>query len=339
MASEIRRNPITKKYVVIATDRGNRPFDFKDDSVANDDSPEECPFCPGHEGKTPPTIWAYGTPTNWTERVFANKFGAFKIEGKLEKRRRGLFRLMNARGAHEVIVATPRHAGLYTLTDEEATRTLIACRERINDLKLAREENNGDKPGDLLLAYIIVFGNEGRDAAASKKHGHFQLIGLPIIPGDLWEEYRRAEEYWEDENTCLFCDLVKQERAEGERVVTENDVFLSVCAYAPRVPFETWLLPKSHLPIFEDGNERTMTALAEVLMNTLRRMDKALHGVAFNLYLKNTPLFDRNHDRRVDFRIEIVPRLTKPAGFEFGTGVYINPVPPETAAQTLRDAG
>jgi len=140
-------------------------------------------------------------------------------------------------------------------------------------------------------------------------------------------------------NTCLLCDLVKQEREAKERVVLENDVFLSVCAYAAKFPYETWILPKSHLPIFEDGTEKTLKALAEIIMGTLRRLDKVLPGAAFNLYLHDAPLFDRNHDRMFDFHIEIVMRLSQPAGFEYGSGSYINPMPPETAAQNLREVG
>lgn len=334
MGSEIRRDPVTRTHVVIATSRADRPFDYKESPVTSDDTPEKCPFCPGHEGETAPTILEHKSPSGWKQRVFANLFRAFDIEGDLEKKRRGPFWSMNARGASEVIVATPSHKNLYALTDDEAFGTLLACKERIIDLKLAKEEGERKDPK---LVYIIVFMNEGRAAGASKKHAHWQLIGLPIIPGILREEFRRAEEYWENQNTCLFCDLVGQERNEKERLVMENETFLSVCAYAAKFPFETWILPKSHLPIFEDGTEKTMRGLAEVLMGTLRRMNKALNGAAFNLYLHNSSLFDRNHDRYFDFHFEIEPRLTRLAGFELGTGFYINPMPPEKAAQILRD--
>jgi UDPglucose--hexose-1-phosphate uridylyltransferase len=341
MSSEIRRNPITKGHVVIAERRAGRPVDFKKEGPsASNDLPEECPFCLGHESETPPSILEHRSASTWHQRVFFNKFRAFDIEGGLEKRRDGLFWAMHARGAHEVIVTTPRHENLYGMTDEEAFSTLLACKERIIDLKKAREREGEGEGGrkDPKLAYIIVFGNEGKAAGASRKHAHLQLIGLPIIPVILREEFRRAEEYWEDQNTCIFCDLVKQERNEKERLVTENDTFLSVCSYAAKFPFETWILSKSHLPIFEDGTEKTLRALAEVLMGTLRRMRKALEEPAFNLYLHNSPLFDRNHDRYFDFHLEIEPRLTQLAGFELGTGFYINPMPPEKAAQMLRDA-
>ncbi len=335
MGSEIRRDPVTRTHVVIATSRADRPFDYKESPVTSDDTPEKCPFCPGHEGETAPTILEHKSAAGWKQRVFANLFRAFDIEGGLEKKRHGPFWSMNARGASEVIVATPRHENLYSLTDDEAFGTLLACKERIIDLKLAREEGGRKDPK---LSYIIVFGNHGGAAGASKKHAHWQLIGLPIIPGTLREEFQRTEEYWEDQNTCLFCDLVREEMSEKERLVTENEIFVSVCAYAAKFPFETWILPKSHLPIFEDATEKTMRALAEVLMSTLRRMNKALNGAAFNLYLHNTPSFDRSHDQYFDLHFEIEPRLTQPAGFELGTGFYINPMPPEKAAQILRVA-
>jgi len=334
MSSEIRRNPLSKEYVIIAQDRGNRPFDYKAGPIIIDDSSDHCNFCPGHEAETEQTILAHNSAAGWTQRVFANKYRAFDIEGELNRQKHGLFWSMNARGAQELIVATPRHVNIYALTDEEALGTLLACQERIIDLKQAK-----DAAGDPKLSYILIFVNEGWAAGASKKHAHFQLFGLPIIPKVLREEFDNTEKYWEDNNTCLLCDLVKQEREAKERVVLENDVFLSVCAYAAKFPYETWILPKSHLPIFEDGTEKTLKALAEIIMGTLRRLDKVLPGAAFNPYLHDAPLFDRNHDRMFDFHIEIVMRLSQPAGFEYGSGSYINPMPPETAAQNLREVG
>jgi len=331
--SEFRRNLITKRWVVIAAERSRRPLELRHMSVLEQKNPDICPFCPGNEAQTPPTILSYAKDdgSGWKIRVFANKYRALSIEGKLDKQKRGIFRNMNGMGAHELIVTTPEHKTLYELSDSEMNDTLWACKDRMLDLKKAVDE------GEPKIYYIIIFGNQGETAGGSQKHGHLQLIGLPIAPEDSWKELSNCEEYWDEENECLFCNLTAQESEEKTRIVSENDNFLSICDYSGKFPFETWILPRNHRPLFEDSTDKNIRALAEVAMDTLRRIGKALNYPPFNLYFHNTPLHDRNHDRYYHFNIKIIPRLSQPAGFELGTGFYINPIIPEDAARILRE--
>ena len=319
--SELRRNPITKRWVVIATSRGKRHAES-----------ERCPFCPGNEGETEKTILAYPPSPGgeWQARVFPNKFLAFAIEGELEKRKDGIFRSMNGRGAHEVITARA-HKTMYELLPHEIANLLFAARERMIDLRKAVDEHGMPK-----LECIAIFGNEGPAAGASKSHAHWQLIGLPIIPHEWQDEYRNCEEHWDNENECLFCRLTAEERERGTRIIAENEYYLSLCDGTGRFPFETWILPVRHMPLFEHADDRTIAALADMIGDTLARIGKALAYPAFNLYFHNAPMYDRTRDRYYHSHIKIVPRLTQPAGFELGTGFFINPMAPEEAARILR---
>ncbi|MDI6820823.1 MAG: galactose-1-phosphate uridylyltransferase [Patescibacteria group bacterium] len=334
--SELRRNLITKRWVVIATERNRRPSDFHHDRVPTNKLKEDshsCPFCPGNESLTPKTILEYSGGASWKTRIFPNKFLALAIEGNLNKKRDGIFQTMAGRGAHEVIVATPSHKTVYDLSNEEMTDALWSFKERILDLRKSLDED-----GEPKIQYIIVFGNQGEAAGATKEHAHFQLVGLPVVPSASRIEFINCEEYWENENVCLFCELVKQEHREKSRIISENENFLSIADYAGRFPFETWILPKNHLPLFEDGTPEKMRSLAEAFTDIVSRLGKTLNYPPFNIYLRNTPIHERSHDRYYHFYLKIVPHLTEPAGFELGTEFHINPVIPEKAAEYLRES-
>lgn len=324
--SELRRDLITKRWVVIATKRNERSRDPQD----------ICVFCPGNEEKAPAEIRVYRNngDTIWKVRVVPNKYGAFAIEGELGKQKIGVLRRMNGRGAHEVIISTPAHIKkIYDFSNDEMYDLLFASQERVLDLAKSIDENK-----DPRIAYILIFGNEGKNAGASKEHPHWQLIGLPIIPIEPWNEIESCREYWAKEDECLFCKLTSQEKEAKVRIISENDSFLSLCHYAGRFPFETWILPQNHRPLFEDGSQKSIKSLAEILTDTLKRIGKALDKAAFNIYFHGAPLHDRQYDRYYHFHIEILPRIINLAGFEFGTGFYINPTVPEEAAKLLREA-
>lgn len=334
--SELRRDLITRRWVVIAIERNKRPSDFiKEGRRTRKESPGSCVFCPGNESKTPPEILVYrknGTLL-WKVRVTPNMYPALRIEGDLEKEKIGVLRRMNGRGAHEVIISTPEHQKIiYLFSPEEMNDLLWASKERVLGLAKAVDENEVPK-----IEYVIIFGNEGEEAGASKEHAHWQLIGLPIIPIEVWNEIESGREYWGREDECVFCRLTNQERDDGSRIVAKNDYFFSLCPFASRFPFETWILPQNHRPLFEDGGPKIVLALAEILVDTIKRMGIILEQPSFNLYFHSAPVHDRQHDRYYHFHIEILPRLATPAGFEFGTGFYINPTIPEEAARCLRE--
>jgi len=322
---QIRKNPISGRWTLIATDRALRPLD-------EPDVPELCPFCEGHERETPPELLARREPgtlpngPGWRVRVIPNRFPAVRIGADGAVRTDGLFEELGGIGSHEVIIDCPHHEVRFGALPVEAIREVIGVwRDRI----LAHHAQDG-------LKYVQIFKNKGIEAGASLGHNHSQLIALPLVPSAVLEEIDSGRSYFELKGRCLFCDLIDHERAAGARVVAENEHFVVVCAYAALWPFETWVLPKRHRSHFERSSDAELRGLASTLGDLLRRFDAGLKAPPYNLVLHTAPL-------RVEalphyhWHLELLPRLTQPAGFEWGTGWHINPVPPEQAAAFLRE--
>ncbi len=328
---ELRKDPITFEWVIIAGERKDRPHNFSK-AWENGELPpydKNCPFCPGNEHLTPPEIMALRdgqASTGWLVRVVPNKYPALRIEGSTERVGKGMFDYMDGVGAHEVIIETPIHnARISVLTIEQVQRVLVAYKERILDLQK-----------DTRFLYILVFRNEGKEAGASLHHPHSQLIALPFVPHEVMLEIEGMKRYYAFRERCPFCDMVREEISFGERVVAESPNFLAVEPFASKYPFETLILPKLHHPSFADENECIFEEFASFLREVLARMDKALSNPPYNYTLHNTPL--RGHNAN-DFHwhLEIIPRISTPAGFELGSGIYINTVPPEESARILRE--
>jgi UDPglucose--hexose-1-phosphate uridylyltransferase len=329
---ELRKDPVTGRWVIISTDRARRPADFSRERAVIKGS-SACPFCGGNESKTPPEILAYRPGENganapgWSLRVVPNKFPALGIEGELDRHADGMFDKMNGIGAHEVVIETPNHMEtLATMPLQRVEDVLRAFRERILDLKK-----------DTRFKYIIVFKNHGEAAGASLEHPHSQLIALPILPKQAVEELEGAERYYHNKERCIYCDILSQDLAGRVRVVAENSDFVTICPYAPRYPFETWLLPRKHESFFENSSPALYINLARMLQTILLKLEQVLDHPPYNLVLHTSPAQDTATDY-YHWHMEIVPRLTKAAGYEWGTGFYINPTPPEEAAKFLRDA-
>ena len=328
---ELRKDPVVGRWVIISTDRGRRPSDFAPEPVRPRAS--NCVFCAGHEDKTPPEILAGRGPdsrTNgpgWSYRVVPNKFPALRIEGDIEAAGEGLFDRMNGIGAHEVIIETPDHdASLATMPLDTVTDVLLAYRERILDLKK-----------DSRFEYILVFKNHGEAAGASLEHPHSQLIATPIIPIMVTEELAGSALYYQMKERCVWCDILRQERRTRRRLILEMNGFMVLAPFAPRFPCETWILPTRHRSAFEEGGIDELRGLAEVLGDFLRRMDRVLHAPAYNFMLHTAPLKGSALEH-FHWHLEIIPKLTRVAGFEWGSGFFINPVPPEDAAAALRES-
>jgi len=329
--ADLRKDPVTGRWVIISTERQKRPSDFQIETVIS--KPDDlCPFCEGHEDKTPPEILAYrnGTPGNtkgWEVRVVPNKFPALRVEGTLDREGEGLFDRMNGIGAHEVIIETPTHADtLATLPETAIEKVFWAWRERVLDLKR-----------DIRLRHIVIFKNHGASAGASLEHSHSQLIALPIVPREMREELYGAKRHHQLKERCVFCDIMRQETKDRVRLIAESADFVAVAPYAPRFPFETWLLPKRHRSRFEEATPAEFASLARMLKETLLRMNKTLLTPPYNLIVHSAPLQDE--PGAIDFyhwHVEVMPKLTRVAGFEWGTGFYINPTGPEEAAEVLR---
>jgi UDPglucose--hexose-1-phosphate uridylyltransferase len=327
---ELRRDPIIGRWVIIAKERGKRPSDF----VIEDEKTKGgfCPLCPGNEHTTPPEVLAYGRPSyapntqGWSLRVVPNKFPALIIEGDLDKQGEGIYDMMNGIGAHEVIIETPRHdETIPQMSVDQVKLILLAYKDRMIDLAK-----------DTRFQYIIIFKNFGRAAGASLEHSHSQLIALPIVPQLIQEEITSSLRYFEYKERCAFCDIIHQELSDNTRVVCENRDFVTIAPFAPRAPFEMWLLPKRHQSSYIAMDEVLFNSLAEIFLETMRRLNKALPKVPYNYMLHTAPLKNLSTDY-YHWHIEIMPKLTMVAGFEWGTGFYINPTPPEESARFLRE--
>ncbi|HUW32946.1 MAG TPA: galactose-1-phosphate uridylyltransferase [Planctomycetota bacterium] len=325
---ELRKDPVIGRWVIIATERGARPTDFK--SAPQVISRGFCPFCEGNEDKTPPEIVAirdYGNrdTKGWRVRVVSNKFPALQIEGGLDKRGEGIYDLMRGVGAHEVIIETPEHVtSLTSLSVAQIDEVLTMYSDRLNDLKK-----------DKRFAYGLVFKNVGSIAGASLEHTHSQLIVTPVVPITVSREMGGCREFFDYRGRCLMCDMLKQETSNGGRVVIDGDQYVSFEPFASRFPFETWILPKKHRSHFEVVPHDELGELADVLKESLVRIESALENPPYNYIIHSAP-FTVQDLEFYHWHIEIIPRLTKVAGFEWGTGFYINPVPPEKAAEFLR---
>lgn len=328
--AELRKDPIIGRWVIISTERGKRPHDFVVESEVTRGG--FCPFDPGNEHTTPPEILAYredGSAPNtpgWLLRVVNNKFPALSREEELDRRGEGMFDKMSGFGTHEVIIESPDHQlTLATISLEGFFRVLTAFRDRIAALS-----------EDPRFKYVLIFKNQGRAAGASLEHSHSQLIGLPIVPELVMEELSGGKFYYNYKERCVFCDMIRQELQQGVRVVLENTEFVAISPFAPRSPFETWILPKAHYSSYVDLKEDSFHLLAEVFSETLKSLEKALGKVPYNFILHTSPIGEPELPY-YHWHFEIMPKLTLIAGFEWGSGFYINPTPPEDAAQYLRE--
>jgi len=328
--SELRRDPVIGRWNIIDTDEPMGPDVFEVEPHAPGQG--LCPFCYGHEAMTPPEIYAVRPPGSapdgpgWRLRVVSNKFPALKIEGELNRRGIGVFDLCNGVGAHEVIIETPdHHRQLSDLSVEEVAATITAFKVRSLDLR-----------GDRRLKYTLIFKNFGLSAGASLEHTHSQLIALPIVPKRVQEELRGAERYFEFRERCPYCDMLHQELQEDERLICDNRSFLALCPFVSSFPFELWILPKAHHADFAQIRDEEIADFARILRETLRRVQAALGNPSYNFIIHTAPIEPRAREE-YHWHLELIPKLTKTAGFEWGTGFYINPTPPERAAAVLRD--
>ncbi len=326
---ELRKDPIVGRWVIIATERTRRPMDYGLSPEAVPDGP--CPFCPGNEQATPPEILSFRDPGSqangpgWQVRVISNKFPTLMVEGDLDKTGEGLYDKMNGVGAHEVIIESPEHDR--DLADQDVShieKVLAAFVARMQDLKR-----------DTRLQYLMVFKNHGYRAGASLRHSHSQLIATPIVPKVIKEEMYGARHYFSYKERCIFCDIVRQELEDRRRLVAENSEFLAIVPFAARFPFETWILPKRHCASFEECGVGRLEPLASMLKESLERLNLSVSRPPYNFVIHTSPC-NQPGPEWFHWHIEIMPRITRVAGFERGTGFYINPTPPEDAAQYLR---
>jgi UDPglucose--hexose-1-phosphate uridylyltransferase len=333
---ELRKDPVTGRWVIIATERAKRPSDFKIKTEEREN--DSCIFCAGNESGTPAEVFAVrksGLPNTpgWDVRVIPNMYPALRIEGELGREGVGMCDMMNGVGAHEVIIETPDHKKeLSDLTEDEISNVLTAYRERILDLE--RDER---------LKYVLIFKNKGRDAGASLQHSHSQLIATPITPKRVKEELHGAKGYYNYKKRCVFCDYIKQETTLfKDRLIRDEINFVALAPFASSFPFEVWIIPKHHNPDFTAAGADELRDFAFMLRDVLNRIKRSLGDPPFNYVLHMAPFrrpkagYWGTIDEDYHWHLEIAPRMTKLAGFELGSDFYINPTPPEAAAEVLR---
>jgi len=335
---ELRKDPIIGRWVIIATERAKRPDQFS--PLPEGPEEGECPFCQGKEQLTPPEIYAIRNPSpnkdnsQWYVRVIPSIKPILRIEGDLERRGKGIYDLMNGVGAHEVVIETPQHINnLADLSLEQIDSILDVYIRRIVDLSK-----------DKRFKYVLVFKNYGWAAGGGRvKHSRSQLIATSVTPKRVKEELVGAKRYFDYHERCIFCDLIRQEVESKERLITDIDGFVAIVPFASRFPFEVWILPKKHSCDYVALSQTDRRDLAKILKIVLQKLKMGLNDPPFNYILHTAPFrrpksgYWRTIEEDYHWHIEIMPRLTRVAGFEWGTGFYICPLPPENATQFLKN--
>ncbi len=328
--SELRHDPIVQRWVVMAPERARRPIEILDEPHLAEGGID--PFAEGNEAATTPEILAYrqagSTPDGpgWRVRVVPNKFPALRTDGMLDPYSDGLHHAMNGVGVHEVIIECPHsETNMSRLSRENIREVLCAYRERLCDLKR-----------DPRLAHALIFKNHGALAGASVPHSHSQLLATPFVPTVIREELVGAQDFYRSHGRNIFAVMIQQELATRSRIVLDTPRFLAFCPFASRFAYETWILPKQPGSHYEQIDDSATGELAAVLKSVLRKLEVVLNGPAYNYVLHSAPLQQPElpHYR---WHIEVLPRLTRVAGFEWGSGSFINEVLPETAAARLRE--
>jgi len=339
--SELRKDAVSGRWVIIASDRSKRPDDFRPAKTAERPrvSSAFCPFCAGNEAKTPPQIFALAGPDDgsgrapWRVRVVPNKFPAVSRGDAPARTKSGLFESMPGIGVHEVVIESPDHdREMADLPTDHIRDILTTYQARLQSLETEPQ-----------YAYVQLFKNKGMDAGASLSHPHTQIVALPIIPKRVKEEIYNSDRFFRKTGECLFCRALAEELGAGERIVLKNEHFAAFEPFASRFPFETRIFPLRHAPHFSGARPEELAALAETLSAVLSKLKALLGDPSYNLVLHQSPhpARARRHwpeiERIAHWYLEIIPVLTHVAGFEWGTGFYINPVVPESAAKFLRE--
>jgi UDPglucose--hexose-1-phosphate uridylyltransferase len=337
---ELRKDPIIGRWVIIATERSRRPDQFFDQVPKEPPADKDCPFCEGNESQTPPEIYSLRpkfSPRNtpgWELRVVPSIAPFLRIEGDLDRRGKGIYDLMNGIGAHEIVIETNQHvANMADLSEEQILKIISCYIDRLGDLEKDRR-----------FKYVLIFKNYGWTAGGSRvRHARSQLIATPVNPKRVKEELSGARAYYDYHERCVFCDLIKQEMSSKDRLIVDLDGYIAVTPFASRFPFEVWILPKKHSPDFTSIDMASRMGLSSIMKVVLSKLKVGLDDPPYNYVIHTAPFrrqtkgaYWKSVDNDFHWHLEIMPRLTRVAGFEWGTGFYICPLPPEDAAKFLR---
>ncbi len=322
---EMRKNPITDTWTIIASERANRPH-FAEEHK------EKCCFCYGNEDLTPPEVLVHkkkgdiSSVENWQVRVFPNKFPAFNSKEEFLIKEGAETQLYSyARGKAEVIIETPIHSQNIALLSQDEIELILKTYQK-RYISLSQDED---------AQYVIIFRNNGIEAGASIAHPHSQIISMPVIPINIVQELEQSKKYYEANKKCLFCELIKTELEQKKRIIFENSDFVGFIPYASRCPFESWIAPKFHSDSFEHLTVAQLKNLSEVWKAVLLKLHLALDNPAYNYYIHTSPVHQET-SQYYHWHMELIPKITNVGGFELGTGMNINTSSPEENAAILQ---
>ncbi len=332
---ELRKDPVVNRWVIISTERSKRPRDVLVLSQEEQHTYRECDFCVNRKDYSEIfTLRNSSDPEKWHVMVVPRKNKLLQIEGDLDRRAHGIYDVMNGIGAHELLIETPEHIlNIADLPLEYIDKVLSVYALRVRDLEM-----------DERLRYALIYKNyEGENQKSNILHSRSNIIALPINPKRIKEKLAGAKRYYNYHERCIFCDVIAQEKAQGVRVIDENNDFIAISAFAGRFPFETWILPKQHQCDFYKMDPTCYRSLSVILKKVLMKIKIGLNDPPYSWVFFTAPFRKRKRpgywmtlEEDFHWHIEIIPQLTKVAGFEWGTGFYINPMPPEDAAEFLR---
>ncbi len=312
---EIRKDAFGNGWVIFSDKRMGRPNDYEKKGI-------KCPFCRGREEETPPEILSWPSKKNWQIRLVPNRYPALTSIENFIKPSNGLYEYAGGYGLHDVLIETPEHnSSMEKFSTERIGKIFEICAQRCAGMK--KEKN---------IKYAMVFKNVGRNAGASLRHPHSQIIGLPLVPVTAENELQKSAAFYKKNRKCLFCETLKNEMKLKERLVYENSSYAAFCPFASRFFFEVWIMPKKHQPEFEAGNN-DFYSLAAAVKNVFSKLKKSVKDLSYNMIIHSSPKGDYRH---YHWHIEILPKLANMAGFEWGSGFHINSLKPETAADILR---
>lgn len=311
MRPHLRKDVFSSSWVIVSDERGKRPNDYIDSKVI-------CPFCPGNEKETPPSIVEKRRDGRWYIRVVRNKYPALTEENKIVSEPDGMFLKQFVKGHHEVIIETPSHNDkIYEIEHLDEVFEIFAARMD----EFYREKG---------VKYVMLFRNYGRNAGASLKHPHSQIISLPIVPLRVKDEVERFNEYFKKNRRCLMCDVIRSEMELNKRVLFCNSSFIAFAPFASRFNFELWISPLKHSAHFFKSQD--FDKLAEIFTFVFESIHCSIKDVSYNIIFHSAP----KGCSYFHWHIEILPKLALPAGFEWGSGFYINSIPPEVAVSILK---
>lgn len=325
---ELRQNIITREWVIISPERGKRPHEFAltTERALVPEWAEKCPFCPGNESMTSPEVLRVPDGNSWKVRVVPNKFPAVKPNGEPLKKMLGIRRSMTAFGYHEVVIEHPAHNKVPSdYTVDEWVSILKVYRERYAAIRL-----------DKRIEAIVIFQNHGEAAGTSVRHPHSQIVAAPIVPAQVRGRLETATRYHDENSECIFCRSMIEEQQEGTRVILDSPCFLTFIPYAALSPFHTWVFPKRHESSFENITDEEIADLGTHLRSYMLKLKAGLNDPAYNFTIRSIPTHEPSNEYH-HWYLTIVPRVNVTAGFELGSGMFINTTLPEESAAFLRN--